>query len=176
MPNIAEQTDSKPEPDDVAKVLFFALVGAGATVVTAAPKLVKQARADLVAARFIGEIAVTQGASQLRDRLVGSDDETTTAEPSLRLPRASVSAPVAAGAIASEEGSSEGTAVGAIAATLPSVEELAIPDYDSVPAIDVVMQLADLKKAERSRIEVYELAHRQRRTILGKVEQLRGDA
>ena len=38
---------------------------------------------------------------------------------------------------------------------VPEAAELAIPDYDTVPAIDVVMQLADLDADERSRIEIY---------------------
>ena len=43
---------------------------------------------------------------------------------------------------------------------------------DSVPAIDVVAQLADLDVAERAVIERYERANRGRRTILGKLQQL----
>ena len=55
---------------------------------------------------------------------------------------------------------------------VPSIDELAIPDYDTVPAIDVVMQLADLDAHERAQIGAYELVNRRRRTILGKLQQL----
>ena len=52
-------------------------------------------------------------------------------------------------------------------------EVLAVPDYDQLPAIDIIDQLGDLSDAERAAIEAYELAHRRRRTVLGKLDQLR---
>ena len=50
--------------------------------------------------------------------------------------------------------------------------ELAIPGYDALSASQVVERLSGLDATELSEIREYELAHRKRRTILGKIEQL----
>lgn len=50
--------------------------------------------------------------------------------------------------------------------------DLAIPDYDGLSASQVVDRLAGLTVAQLSAIGEYEAAHRGRRTILGKIEQL----
>ena len=50
--------------------------------------------------------------------------------------------------------------------------DLALPDYDTLPAIDIVGKLATLDDVSRDAIERYELANRQRRTVLGKLAQL----
>ena len=53
---------------------------------------------------------------------------------------------------------------------------LALADYDHLPASDVVSKLAGLEPDERDAIEAYELSGRRRRTILGKIEQLKSEA
>jgi hypothetical protein len=53
---------------------------------------------------------------------------------------------------------------------------LALADYDHLPASDIVALLDGLEPSERSAIEAYERAGRHRRTVLGKLDQLRGDA
>jgi hypothetical protein len=55
----------------------------------------------------------------------------------------------------------------------PDVGTLAIPDYDELSASQVVERLDGLGKAELDAVDAYESAHRGRRTILGKIEQLR---
>ena len=55
----------------------------------------------------------------------------------------------------------------------PERADLVLPDYDHLPAAHVVAKLVSLTPKERAAIEQYELAHRHRRTILGKIEQLR---
>ena len=172
----AEPPDDLLGPTDVAKAFVYGLVGVGAAIVTGAPKAVKQARSDLVAARFIGEMAVTQGASQLRER-IGQTDAPSDTAPTPHTTTGSdagpdrsepddhpVPDPVAENDAPSRVDPSE--------SDVPSVDELAIPDYDTVPAIDVVMQLADLDAHERAQIGAYELVNRRRRTILGKLQQL----
>ena len=53
-----------------------------------------------------------------------------------------------------------------------SADDLALPDYDTLPAIDIVAKLETLDAADRQAIERYESANRQRRTVLGKLAQL----
>lgn len=56
----------------------------------------------------------------------------------------------------------------------PPVDELAIPDYDSLAASQVVPRLTTMSTEELEAIGEYESAHRRRRTILNRVTQLLG--
>ena len=51
-------------------------------------------------------------------------------------------------------------------------DALPIVGYDELPAIEIVAMLADLTPAQRETIGAHETAHRQRRTVLGKIAQL----
>jgi hypothetical protein len=53
-----------------------------------------------------------------------------------------------------------------------SSAHLPIPGYDALSASQVVERLAGLGADELSAVREYEVAHRNRRTILGKVDQL----
>ena len=57
-------------------------------------------------------------------------------------------------------------------APAPEVETLAIPDYDELSASQVVERLVGLDHTSLDAIRRYELAHRGRNTILGKITQL----
>jgi hypothetical protein len=56
----------------------------------------------------------------------------------------------------------------------PARDELPIPGYDALSASQVVERLAGLGPEELDAVAAYEARHRQRRTILGKIEQLVG--
>ncbi len=53
-----------------------------------------------------------------------------------------------------------------------SPSALAIPGYDSLSASQVVQRLEGLSSPELEEVRAHEAAHRQRRTILHRVEQL----
>jgi hypothetical protein len=53
-----------------------------------------------------------------------------------------------------------------------SASGLAIPGYDSLSASQVVQRLEGLSSSELEEVRAHEAAHRQRRTILHRVEQL----
>jgi hypothetical protein len=55
---------------------------------------------------------------------------------------------------------------------VPSTDDLAIPDYDSLAASQVVSRLAGLRPSELTAVQRYELHHRGRKTILGRIAQL----
>ncbi len=57
----------------------------------------------------------------------------------------------------------------------PNAAGLAIPGYDSLSASQVVQRLAGLSREELAAVGAYEEAHRGRRTILNRVNQLQGD-
>ena len=58
--------------------------------------------------------------------------------------------------------------------TEPTVDtgDLAIPDYDLLSATQVIERLEGLAPAELVAVQTYELAHRARTTILGKIAEL----
>jgi hypothetical protein len=58
-------------------------------------------------------------------------------------------------------------------ADAPDVTTLGLADYDHLSSAQIVGKLAGLDATERHEIERYERAGRHRRTILGKLEQLR---
>ena len=58
------------------------------------------------------------------------------------------------------------------AATAPAATTLVIPDYDELSASQVVERLDGLPASELGAVRAYEEAHRARRTILYKIEQL----
>ena len=60
------------------------------------------------------------------------------------------------------------------ASTTPSATTLGIPDYDELSASQVVERLDGLQVGELDAVREYEEAHRGRRTILFKIEQLIG--
>jgi hypothetical protein len=54
----------------------------------------------------------------------------------------------------------------------PTSADLPIPGYDELSASQVVERLVGLAPSELDAVHAYEVANRQRRTILGKIEQL----
>src|SRR5690349_2084711 len=58
------------------------------------------------------------------------------------------------------------------AAAAPAATTLVIPDYDELSASQVVERLDGLPASELDAVRTYEEAHRARRTILYKIEQL----
>ncbi|HEY3832929.1 MAG TPA: hypothetical protein VGO03_11585 [Acidimicrobiia bacterium] len=54
----------------------------------------------------------------------------------------------------------------------PAASALAIPGYDSLSASQVVERLAGLPSSDLDEVRDYESAHRNRRTILGKIDQI----
>jgi hypothetical protein len=132
-------------------------------------------------ARTIGQFAVTYGAPELRRRVEGGlstararaeetlgglvvrhEPATETAAPAEPVP----DAPPPASRPAPSGNGHAARPVG------PAVATLAIPDYDELSASQVVERLAGLGAEELEAVRQYELAHRGRRTILGKIAQL----
>lgn len=64
-------------------------------------------------------------------------------------------------------------ATGTAGGPVPSADALAIPGYDSLSASQVVQRLAGLSRDELEAVGAYESAHRARRTILTRVNQLK---
>ncbi len=136
------------------------------TLLDQVPAAFDRMRREIVLARFVGKLAVDQGVRELRsrvDEIVGGGGvppaDTVTDDGD---------APVEPIDTTGEPNDPPLT---------PPVDasSLALADYDHLPASDIVALLDGLETAERAAIEAYERAGRHRRTILGKIDQLRGD-
>lgn len=162
-------TDSRePETSPLVRRLIdlavFAPLGAALTWREQLPVLVREGRQrvdqQVVLARFVGKLAVQQGRVELRKRLEARRatvrESPSPAEPSV----------IAAAEVAPSPGSEEATA--------PAVTDLAIAEFDSLAATQVIDRLAALTPEELDLVERYERAHRRRRTVLGRIQQLRG--
>jgi hypothetical protein len=145
--------------------------------------------------RSTGEMAMVFGWPKLRARLdrritaartrvedaIGRGARTApaaapaTPTPPVPAPVAAAVEPVAVEPVAEAEKSAIVFAYPARpAADAPDSDTLPIPGYDALSASQVVERLAGLQPDELDAVHAYETAHRGRRTILGKIEQLAG--
>ena len=180
-----------PKPLDAALDLFvFAPVGLAMTAAEELPKLAAKGRTrittQLTMARVVGQFAVAKGRQELEKRLAPTG---APAGPSRRA-AAGGTAPVersepahtnGKGAGDPEPAAEEPAAPPALsivpdpaAEPAPDAAGLAIPGYDSLSASQVVQRLAGLSQDELEAVGAYERAHRGRRTILNRIDQLQG--
>ena len=127
------------------------------------PALIERARREIALARVIGKFTVDFGLDALRRRVVDRVDPITSSAGGGTIE-------VLADAVDDDLVSTP--TIDSAAPTI-DVDSLVLPDYDHLPAAHVVAKLASLTRSERDAVEEYELANRHRRTILGKIEQLR---
>jgi hypothetical protein len=140
------------------------LIEAVPAVVDKVPSAAERVRREVVLARFLGKMAVDQGIRELKLRLATNEPSPPTDSASLpHGAREDMTEPVAA----TESGHSIGVP------DAPDVTTLGLADYDHLSSAQIVGKLAGLDATERHEIERYERAGRHRRTILGKLEQLR---
>ncbi len=135
---------------------------------------------QLTVAKFIGKMAVTQGRKELQRRL--DEAERARRHPA---PIDVVASTELIDVNPSVDDLDEAVMTGSLPETIielvaespllagPATDELPIEGYDSLAASQVVGRLGSLTDEELALIEAYESAHRSRRTILGKINQLR---
>jgi hypothetical protein len=171
-------TDDEKTPIDQAADLFvYAPIGLFFEGPSLLPKLAEQGRVHARNARMFGQFAVRHGEAEVRRRMGDLEEQ---AMGLLRLfgvvadeppaPVADEPAPVpapATGAAATIGGNGRAPAG-------PAVDDLAITDYDSLSASQVVTRLEGLTADELEAVRAYEAANRGRKTILNKVAQLQG--
>lgn len=146
--------DQRPLIERVLDVVVYAPIGLLGQLQEEVPKFAAEGRLKfenrVQVARFIGELSVTFGrqefAKRLAERRAGSAAFETTA----------VSATV-----------DPEDAAAAATATLP------FDGYDTMAAAHIVQQLRSMMPLELDAVSAYEASHRNRRTVLAKVEQMR---
>ncbi len=141
------------------------LLEAVPAVVDKVPSAAERVKREVVLARFLGKMVVDQGVRELRMRL--TSDGQAPSEAGLEQEHLAGTGDVEPARI--DHGPPTEPAVGDV----PDVSTLALADYDHLSSAQIVGKLDGLDAAERTAIERYENAGRHRRTILGKLEQLR---
>lgn len=151
--------------DQLADAFVYAPLGLVLEARRLLPELAARGRRQVLFTRTIGKYAVGRGRAHLDDLIgtgvglvgawlpFGGPDETLDAED-----------PVVGPATPSAPAATETTTV------VP--DHLAIPDYDSLSAFQVVPRLEALDPADLDDVRAYKEATRGRRTILNKIAQL----
>lgn len=178
-------TEHKSPKDRLLDLLVFGPAGLALTAAEEFPKLVEKGRhrveGQIHTARLVGQFAVQMGRRQLESSLgglrpgAGAGSRSAPAGPS-SAPSATVSGETAPGAgpkVIHDAAPAQRTTAGSDNGALSS-DALGIPGYDSLSASQVVQRLGGLSEDELEAIRDHELAHRHRRTILNRVEQLLG--
>ena len=133
------------------------------------------------AARMIGEFAVKAGRQKVEarvDELAAAGRRRAGAASPSTAPAEPIEAALVESALVEtanvEDAHVDAGAVdaGAVDAGTAVAVELAIDDYDGLPAVQIIPMLATLSADERVAIRAHEVAGLGRRTILGKLDQL----
>ncbi len=197
---MAPVTEHKSSAEQLLDLLLYAPLGLLGEARSLLPELAEKGRIRVGNARMMGQMAVQLGQTEAERRLaqlevhakrslteygllppdpedLGSDDGTDApdraVEPAAEPRSRPEAAPrKAAGAPAAEAPAADAVPAAPASAAPADATELAIPDYDSLAASQVVSRLAGLREPELAAVQRYELATRGRKTILGKIAQL----
>jgi hypothetical protein len=187
-------TEHKDRIEQTIEMFVYAPIGAGLYLKDMGPTFVNmfvaRGRAEIdrrqaqvqqrtTTARSIGQVAVAFGVPMVRQRverevdnarqraqtfiesISGNDEPAAPAPPPSATPRPT---PTPRPARPKAAPPTNGVA--------PAGDSLPIPGYDALSASQVVERLAGLSPAELDAVRSYEGAHRNRRTILGKIDQI----
>ena len=161
----------------------------------------QQVTGQVTMARMIGQFAVQQGSAEAEKAFIRARAQAQTALEQLGVldqerpappapartapapapaPAPSIAAPTAPGEdraptpvpVRDERSSAAQAPAGA--ARTSADPDLAIPDYDSLSASQVLPRLSALSNEELEAVRAHEASHRGRKTILSKVAQLQG--
>lgn len=164
-------TEEKRPVEQAVDLVVFAPIGFALEARRLLPTFVERGRQQVQMARMIGQFAVKQGQSEAQVRLGKAQQqaEVILAELGL-LPGDEPPAPADTDLTASRRAEAEPAARSSAASA-----DLAIADYDSLAASQVIPRLAGLEPGELAAVQRYEAGHRGRKTILGKIAQLQGE-
>jgi hypothetical protein len=175
-------TNDKSPVEHAVELFVYAPLGLALDARDLLPKLVERGRQQVTMARMIGQFAVQQGQTEATKRLGKAGEQANavltelgviprpSAEPPAPPPRPS--APTGVAPAAPSAAATTPVAPAAPARPGPTASTLAIADYDSLSASQVIPRLPGLSSDERRSVQDYESAHRGRKTILNRIAQL----
>jgi len=169
---MARMTERKSPIEQALDLFFYAPVGFIMNAQEIVEELVEKGHQQVVAARMFGKFAVDQAPAQL----AGLQKKVEKAvEPfAARVAPRTTSGPSTNGQSTPATQTSAPVVPPPAATHGPDAEGLAIPDYDSLSASQVVPRLEGLSGGELDAVKAYEAGHRGRKTILNKIDQLQG--
>ena len=173
---MASMTDRKSPIEQALDLFFYAPLGLLMNAQEVVPELIEKGHQQVVVARMFGKFAVEQEApkqiatlqkqvQKVADQLTG---RTSPPTPPKR------ETPTSNNGAGDAPATQTSAPVVASPAHGPGAATLAIPDYDSLSASQVVPRLEGLSDDELASVESYEAEHRGRKTILNKIAQLQG--
>ncbi|CAN5402620.1 hypothetical protein BH10ACT1_BH10ACT1_27210 [soil metagenome] len=166
-------TDEKRPVDQAVELVLFAPIGFALEARRLLPSFVERGRQQVQMAKMIGQFAVKQGETEGKARLAKAQVQAEAILAEFGLRASEDEAPsdhvVAVAPAAPEPGRPPAARSSAASA------ELAVSDYDSLAASQVIPRLPGLEASELEAVRRYEAAHRGRKTILGKIAQIQGE-
>lgn len=185
-------SEEKSSVEQAVELLVYAPLGFALEARELLPRLVERGRRQVTMARMIGQFAVRQGQTEAGKALGRASGQASAvlnelgrnvnaAAPAAVRPSANhTSPPPAAGAAGGRTSAdaqnvpvvSQGRSPGTGPAPTESSTALAIADYDSLAASQVIPRLPGLSSGELEDVRCYEVGHRSRKTILNRIAQL----
>jgi hypothetical protein len=172
------------------ETVAFALIGAVVELPRCVPQVVAKQRTkidqQITLARFLGKMAVTQAQNEIRRRVAEYQSVSSSApvvqptQTQATATRATETMPADSMPAESDESGADRAKVVPLRRSTTASElrasDLPIEHYDDLSASQVLGRLAHLDPQELDAVYVYEGTHRRRRTVLGRLEQLRSVA
>lgn len=179
-------SDRKPPVDAALDVLLYAPLGFALEARSLLPKLVERGRNQVSMAKVMGQFAVQQGQVEATKRLGPVQEQLRGQVGSVLADLGLASRPgpppsprpeprATATSTPAEAASPAPSPVPEPAGEAADPADLAIPDYDSLAASQVVPRLRALSSDELEAVRSYEAAGRGRKTILNRIAQLQSD-
>ncbi|MEY2433872.1 MAG: hypothetical protein QOC92_3597 [Acidimicrobiaceae bacterium] len=174
---MAPMTERKSPIEQALDLFFYAPLGFLLNAQEVVPELIEKGHQQVAVARMFGKFAIENEApkqiAELQKQVQKVAEQLTARAGGHRQ-----AAPPASTAPSSNGPSMPATQTSAPVARPPAhgpgAAGLAIVDYDSLSASQVVPRLEGLSDSELASVRDYEAAHRGRKTILNKIAQLQG--
>ena len=168
-------TEHKNPVDQLIDLLVFAPLGFAADARTLMPKLIDRGHDQVTMAKMVGQFVVQQGQSEAAKQLTNLQAQAVEllAEFGLVTPEPATNATrTPAPTVPAVPDPMPTAAPPAAEPTTTLADDLAVTEYDSLAASQVIPRLAGLAEDELEAVRSYEASHRGRKTILSKIAQL----
>lgn len=178
---MAWMTERKSPIEQALDLFFYAPLGLLMNAQEVVPELIEKGHQQVVVARMFGKFALEQEAPKQIAHLQKQAQKVAEQLAARTRPKVARQSPAPSSTPApapSSNGAKDMPAtqtsapVASPPAHGPAAAALAIPDYDSLSASQVVPRLEGLSADELASVEEYEAQHRGRKTILNKIAQL----
>jgi hypothetical protein len=172
-------TDNKTPADRLLDLFVYAPIGLLMNLDEVVPQLVERGRQQVTMARTFGQFAVQAGGAEAQKRVGKLQQQVEGVVEQIGGQGSRGSAPTTPRASTNSNAATPAAETPVHGEPLPVIDappmgDLAITDYDSLSASQVVPRLDGLSEVELDAVRRYEATNRGRKTILSKIAQLQG--